>query len=139
MNPDIAERWARRLEITPVKMQTTGRLFDKRLDGTNCYCALGLLTEIYREQNPTELQWVAEDATSNSLWVAKLKDGALLQGSLPLIVRNWAEMHTTLGALRTKKRFQIDRFSYMSVSSMNDCNVRWPTIAEQIRANKEWL
>jgi len=106
MDPDIKEEWLDRLRSGDYK-QITGQLRDEE----NGRCCLGVLCDIYAEQND-DGEWV--DATFSTNVDSDKK-------TLPSSVVNWAELQRHQGAqLTVGADYAECEYARLTLSELND-------------------
>jgi hypothetical protein len=133
MNPEVKNLWIQDLRSGTI-LHAVGALKTKYLDGTECFCVLGRLTELYRisDANVTGLDW--EDVSHNT--ALKRFDGS--QAMLCERVKNWAGLPSLTGGLikvpeELKVSYKIDG-NYHVLSYLNDRGIPLEILADLIEA-----
>jgi hypothetical protein len=126
MKEDIANLWTQALESGKYD-QCRGALKRVEESGYGCgYCCLGVLCELYREENEDAV-WVHDDyGDGERFFVEDEAESAVL----PHVVREWSGLALPDGWITSEGR---------SLASLNDEGASFLQIAELIRKHREEL
>jgi hypothetical protein len=123
MDQHVAERWTQALRSGKYK-QARGRL----KDGPEYFCCLGVLCDLYREEQGKG-EWVTPKYCESSQFEVECDGLKEVEGVvLPDSVREWAGMETHDGYLEGTQD--------TSLASLNDRGVKFPQMADLIE--KQW-
>ena len=134
MKIDIAKQWVDALNSGTYK-QGQGKLHATDINGTCMYCCLGVLCDLFMQQNPDELDVKVvtrdEAAYPQHYSVLNKQDASLHVYDndslvLPLRVREWAGMHDALG------RYTNTSGEQDSLAELNDHGMSFTKLAEVI-------
>lgn len=116
MNPTIKARWCDRLRTE--EHRRTTKLLSRNIKGQQCFCALGLLVDIYAKEHDQE--W--------SLRSKGIYSFDRTRTSLPRAVAKWA------GFSSGGTPFMTLSGSYAKIEFLNDCGMPWSELADLIEA-----
>ena len=134
MKIDIAKQWVEALNSGTYK-QGQGKLHSTDYDGTCMYCCLGVLCDLFMQQNPDELD--VRVVTRNKVespehyqMLSKNDESLHVYDNdsvvLPLRVREWAGMSDPLG------RFTNASLAQDSLAELNDHGMSFAKLADVI-------
>jgi hypothetical protein len=141
MKIDIAKQWVDALK-SGTYQQGTGKLHATDINGTCMYCCLGVLCDLYMQQNPDELdvQVVTRksDVFLQHTQMLSIGDDSITVYDndslvLPLRVREWAGMHDALG------RFTNASHAQDSLAELNDHGMSFDRLADVIEVHVDEL
>ena len=116
MNKRIKQLWIEALESG---LYPKGKYFLKK---DNCYCPLGILCELYRQQNP-KASWKTQYNRSELQFV--IKDEGFSSYHLPRIVAEWAGLSSTCPSITNNK--------HIFLSALNDSTESFEEIIQVIK------
>lgn len=134
MKIDIAKQWVDALNSGDYK-QGQGKLHATDIKGDCLYCCLGVLCDLFMQQNPDELEVQVvtrkSDAFPQHFQMLSIGDDSLTVYNnesvvLPLRVREWAGMHDELG------RFTDASHAQDSLAELNDHGMSFANLADVI-------
>ena len=139
MNPEVKEKWLHALRSGKY-LQARKTLHLRAEDGTDFYCCLGVLCDVYNKSVPAEkqLEWVEDNEHAlevpagakrlgiRDLWLDKEK-GRIQSSVLPATVRKWAE----LGEQNPTPELKTGH-SCGSLAELNDSGLDFKAIADLI-------
>lgn len=137
MKIDIAKQWVEALTSGTYK-QGQGKLHSTNYDGTCMYCCLGVLCDLYMQQNPDELDVKVvtrkDQAIPQHYQMMSKNDESLHVYDndsvvLPLRVREWAGMSDPLG------RFTDSSHAQDSLAELNDHGMSFAKLADVINVH----
>ena len=142
MKIDIAKQWVDALK-SGTYQQGTGKLHATDINGTCMYCCLGVLCDLYMQQNPDELdvQVVTRKSDVNLQHTQMLSigdDSITVYDNdslvLPLRVREWAGMSDALGRFIDSESHGQD-----SLAELNDHGMSFAALADVITEHVDEL
>jgi hypothetical protein len=134
MKIDIAKQWVDALK-SGTYQQGQGKLHATDINGTCMYCCLGVLCDLYMQQNPDELDVKVvtrkSDVNLQHTQMLSIGDDSITVYDndslvLPLRVREWAGMHDALG------RFTNASHAQDSLAELNDHGMSFAKLADVI-------
>lgn len=134
MKIDIAKQWVEAL-TSGTYQQGQGKLHATDIKGKCMYCCLGVLCDLYMQQNPDELDVKVvtrkSDAFPQHFQMLSIGDDSLTVYDnesvvLPLRVREWAGMSDPLG------RFTNASLAQDSLAELNDHGMSFAKLADVI-------
>ena len=134
MKIDIAKQWVDALK-SGTYQQGQGKLHATDIKGECMYCCLGVLCDLYMQQNPDELDVKVvtrkSDAFPQHFQMLSIGDDSLTVYDnesvvLPLRVREWAGMSDPLG------RFTNASLAQDSLAELNDHGMSFAKLADVI-------
>lgn len=137
MKIDIAKQWIDALK-SGTYQQGQGKLHATNIKGECMYCCLGVLCDLYRQQNPDELDVNVVTRKSESFpqhfQMLSIGDDSITVYDndslvLPLRVREWAGMSDPLG------RFTNASLAQDSLAELNDHGMSFAKLADVITAH----
>ena len=138
MKIDIAKQWVEALNSGTYK-QGQGKLHATDIKGECMYCCLGVLCDLYMQQNPDELDVKVvtrkSDAFPQHFQMLSIGDDSLTVYDnesvvLPLRVREWAGMSDPLGRFIDSESHGQD-----SLAELNDHGMSFAKLADVITAH----
>jgi hypothetical protein len=134
MKIDIAKQWIAALN-SGTYQQGQGKLHATDINGECQYCCLGVLCDLYRQQNPDELDVKVvtrkDQALAQHYQMMSIGDASITVYDndsvvLPLRVREWAGMADPLG------RFTNASHAQDSLAELNDHGMSFAKLADVI-------
>ena len=141
MKIDIAKQWVEAL-TSGTYQQGQGKLHATDIKGECMYCCLGVLCDLYMQQNPDELDVKVvtrkSDAFPQHFQMLSIGDDSLTVYDnesvvLPLRVREWAGMSDPLG------RFTDSSHGQDSLAELNDHGMSFAKLADVITVHASEL
>ena len=141
MKIDIAKQWVDALK-SGTYQQGQGKLHATDIKGECMYCCLGVLCDLYMQQNPDELDVKVvtrkSDAFPQHFQMLSIGDDSLTVYDnesvvLPLRVREWAGMSDPLGRFWNENRVED------SLAELNDHGMSFTLLADVITAHVDEL
>ena len=141
MKIDIAKQWVDALK-SGTYQQGQGKLHATDINGTCMYCCLGVLCDLYMQQNPDELDVKVvtrkSDVNLQHTQMLSIGDDSITVYDndslvLPLRVREWAGMHDALG------RFTNASHAQDSLAELNDHGMSFAKLADVIEVHVDEL
>lgn len=138
MKIDIAKQWVEAL-TSGTYQQGQGKLHATDIKGECMYCCLGVLCDLYMQQNPDELDVKVvtrkSDAFPQHFQMLSIGDDSLTVYDdesvvLPLRVREWAGMSDPLGRFIDSESHGQD-----SLAELNDHGMSFAKLADVITAH----
>ena len=134
MKIDIAKQWVDALK-SGTYQQGQGKLHATDIKGECMYCCLGVLCDLYMQQNPDELDVKVvtrkSDAFPQHFQMLSIGDDSITVYDndslvLPLRVREWSGMHDALGRYRNEHGIED------SLAELNDHGMSFALLADVI-------
>jgi hypothetical protein len=134
MKIDIAKQWIDALK-SGTYQQGQGKLHATDINGACMYCCLGVLCDLYMQQNPDELDVKvvtrkSDDFLQHTQMLSIGEDSITVYDNdslvLPLRVREWAGMNDALG------RFTNASHAQDSLAELNDHGMSFDRLADVI-------
>jgi hypothetical protein len=141
MKIDIAKQWVDALK-SGTYQQGQGKLHATDINGACMYCCLGVLCDLYMQQNPDELDVKVvtrkSDVNLQHTQMLSIGDDSITVYDndslvLPLRVREWAGMHDALG------RFTNASHAQDSLAELNDHGMSFAKLADVIEVHVDEL
>ena len=141
MKIDIAKQWIDALK-SGTYQQGQGKLHATDIKGECMYCCLGVLCDLYMQQNPDELDVKVvtrkSDAFPQHFQMLSIGDDSITVYDnesvvLPLRVREWAGMSDPLG------RFTDSSHGQDSLAELNDHGMSFAKLADVITVHTSEL
>ena len=141
MKIDIAKQWIDALK-SGTYQQGQGKLHATDIKGECMYCCLGVLCDLYMQQNPDELDVKVvtrkSDAFPQHFQMLSIGDDSITVYDnesvvLPLRVREWAGMSDPLG------RFTDSSHGQDSLAELNDHGMSFAKLADVITVHASEL
>ena len=141
MKIDIAKQWVDALK-SGTYQQGQGKLHATDIKGECMYCCLGVLCDLYMQQNPDELDVKVvtrkSDAFPQHFQMLSIGDDSITVYDnesvvLPLRVREWAGMSDPLG------RFTDSSHGQDSLAELNDHGMSFAKLADVITVHASEL
>ena len=138
MKIDIAKQWVDALK-SGIYKQGQGKLHATDIKGECMYCCLGVLCDLYMQQNPDELDVKVvtrkSDAFPQHFQMLSIGDDSITVYDddslvLPLRVREWAGMSDALGRFIDSESHGQD-----SLAELNDHGMSFDKLADVITAH----
>lgn len=124
MKPQVKQLWIRALESGQYKQGKSTLLNINPQNGEECFCVLGVLTDLYRKVMDTGT-WNKRESLLDGETPFMVGGSSMDFISLPTVVQDWA------GIWQVNPEVVIDGKS-TSISKLNDDGVTFPELAKII-------